>query len=273
MKSVIALLAFVIVFSKTLFAQYLSSGLVAHFTFDGNALDVTGNGNDGTVVGPLTLTADRFGNANGAYSFDRNGYISLSNNLLLNGATSAAITGWVRNRMEPNEGGFVVAAGDVRSGLDPFAVKFHGEIFAEAIFTETTRGDSAPNRYVGLTGGMAGDLKDQWVPFVSQFSSSSGETLFQLFINGALARETTYSYSLAVVFDQAMPVQIGALAGFGDTYFRGDIDELRFYNRALNAGEVSALAGIPEPGTYATMAGFVGLGAAFWKRRRGQRNC
>ena len=45
------------------------SGLVAHYPFNGNANDESGNGNDGTVVG-ATLTTDRFGSPNSAYSFD-----------------------------------------------------------------------------------------------------------------------------------------------------------------------------------------------------------
>ena len=44
-------------------------GLAAHYTFDGNSNDVSGNNNNGTVNG-ATLVADRFGNANSAYKFD-----------------------------------------------------------------------------------------------------------------------------------------------------------------------------------------------------------
>ena len=45
------------------------NGLVGWWPFNGNANDESGNGNNGTVNG-ATLTADRFGNANSAYSFD-----------------------------------------------------------------------------------------------------------------------------------------------------------------------------------------------------------
>jgi hypothetical protein len=47
----------------------LKDGLVAHYPFNGNANDESGNGNNGTVNG-ATLTTDRFGNMNKAYSFD-----------------------------------------------------------------------------------------------------------------------------------------------------------------------------------------------------------
>jgi len=56
-------------FSSSLTAQIPSNGLVAWYPFNGNANDESGNGNNGVVNG-ATLTADRFGNANGAYSFD-----------------------------------------------------------------------------------------------------------------------------------------------------------------------------------------------------------
>jgi hypothetical protein len=46
-----------------------ANGLVGWWPFNGNANDESGNGNNGTVNG-ATLTSDRFGNANAAYSFD-----------------------------------------------------------------------------------------------------------------------------------------------------------------------------------------------------------
>ena len=47
----------------------INDGLVAHYPFNGNALDESGNGNDGIVHG-ATLIADRYGNTDSAYHFD-----------------------------------------------------------------------------------------------------------------------------------------------------------------------------------------------------------
>lgn len=47
----------------------LNDGLVAYYPFNGNANDESDNGNHGIVSGAI-LTADWFGNANSAYSFD-----------------------------------------------------------------------------------------------------------------------------------------------------------------------------------------------------------
>ena len=47
----------------------LQSGLVAWYPFDGNASDMSGNGNHGTVNG-ATLGTDRHGQIGKAYHFD-----------------------------------------------------------------------------------------------------------------------------------------------------------------------------------------------------------
>ena len=64
-----------VLFTANLMAQvpnYVpTNGLVGWWPFNGNANDESGNGNNGTVNG-ATLTTDRFGNANKAYSFDGN---------------------------------------------------------------------------------------------------------------------------------------------------------------------------------------------------------
>ena len=59
--------------------EYFKGGLVAWYPFDGNASDMSGNGNHGTVNG-ATLGTDRHGQANKAYSFDGvNDYIGINN--------------------------------------------------------------------------------------------------------------------------------------------------------------------------------------------------
>ena len=58
----------------------LSNGLIAHYPFNGNANDISGNNYHGTVVG-TTPTTNRFGIVNSAYSFDGvNNYIQVLRN-------------------------------------------------------------------------------------------------------------------------------------------------------------------------------------------------
>ncbi|MCC7030850.1 MAG: hypothetical protein IT257_11135, partial [Chitinophagaceae bacterium] len=61
----------------------LSQGLVAYYPFNGNTNDASGNGNNAVNNG-AALTADNWGNANGAYYFDGNDWMTIADNPLLN---------------------------------------------------------------------------------------------------------------------------------------------------------------------------------------------
>ena len=69
MKKILLILLFA---SFNLAAQVPANGLVGYWPFNGNTIDESGNGNNGSVHG-ATLTSDRFGSNNSAYDFDMNG--------------------------------------------------------------------------------------------------------------------------------------------------------------------------------------------------------
>ena len=84
MKSLLKLCFFVLMLCwNKAYSQDITSGRLATYSFTGNANDQTGS-NNGIVHG-ATLTTDRFGNANQAYSYDGiNDYIEIPHNSLLN---------------------------------------------------------------------------------------------------------------------------------------------------------------------------------------------
>lgn len=56
----------------------LDEGLVAYYTFNGNADDQTGNGHNGIIHGGTALCNDRLGYSDSAYCFDGDGdYIEI----------------------------------------------------------------------------------------------------------------------------------------------------------------------------------------------------
>lgn len=69
-----------------------ADGLVAFYPFNGNANDVSGNGNHGTVNG-ATLTTDRYNNADNAYVFD-NSNIEIPHQFYSNGWNDYTISLW-----------------------------------------------------------------------------------------------------------------------------------------------------------------------------------
>ncbi|MBL0048622.1 MAG: T9SS type A sorting domain-containing protein [Bacteroidetes bacterium] len=101
MKKIALLSTLILAYALNAKAQNVPSyvpttGLIGWWTLNGNAADSSGNSNNGTVNG-ASLTADRNGNANSAYSFNgTSNYIALPNGLSNNlsaGKVSAAA--WV----------------------------------------------------------------------------------------------------------------------------------------------------------------------------------
>ena len=60
-----------------------ADGLVGWWPFNGNANDESGNGNNGIVNG-ATLTTNRFGTQNSAYSFNGTNCITIPDNSIFN---------------------------------------------------------------------------------------------------------------------------------------------------------------------------------------------
>ena len=82
-------------------ASAISDGLVAYYPFNGNANDESGYNKHGVVYG-VSLTEDRFGNTNSAYSFDGiDDYMHIDHRSYLNvnppGFTAAV---WIKAKPE-----------------------------------------------------------------------------------------------------------------------------------------------------------------------------
>ncbi len=86
----------VLVIGGTRHAEGGPSDPVAYWSFDGDATDSSGNGHNGVVYG-ATLTEDRFGVANHAFSFDgSNDYIAVAHHADLNSPDTMTIAAWFK---------------------------------------------------------------------------------------------------------------------------------------------------------------------------------
>jgi hypothetical protein len=80
--------------------QFSQDDLDAYYPFEGNAADASGNHNDGTLYGP-TLTSDRFGRANSAYSFDgEDDYILVPDSDSLEFTADFSLTLWLQPHID-----------------------------------------------------------------------------------------------------------------------------------------------------------------------------
>lgn len=210
----------------------VKEGLVACYSFDSNANDASGKGNNGTVNGAITLTTDRFGNANSAYDF-KDGYIEIpDSNNSLDLTTGITMVAWVNPREQPDEPLFTGGG-----------IIFNKESNYEMALTTNTN----TIRYAfSLNGssqwsdtGVSVDT-NKWTLVVVSYD---GNTI-TVYKNGEIVHQRVEKGS-APVSDAA--AGIGSREMGYSSYpkwvsrFNGMIDDVRIYNRAISEEEVKQL--------------------------------
>jgi len=200
----------------------LEEGLVAYYPFNGNANDESGNNNHGTVSG-ATLAADRFGNPNSAYSFDGVDdyvYVLGSSTLKYPGSGGWTLEAWT---LAQSDGGIVCQSSQGVSARDPYNIRIDTE---KALFRvdSVTSSDSiqTPISY------------GQWTHITGVYTGGN----LKIYINGLLKGEK--STTIVPESSSEYPVIIGNvdLAWAPHGVYKGIIDEVAIYNRALTEDEI-----------------------------------
>ncbi|GAB3831303.1 beta-L-arabinofuranosidase domain-containing protein [Dactylosporangium cerinum] len=198
---------------------------VAHYLFDGNGNDATGNGRTATAVNGTYVTG-RTGSAvnlNGS-----NGYVALPSGIL-SGATNFSVALWVRVDVLANWARvFDFGSG---TGVNMFLTARSGS--GTARFAITATGAGGEQRIDAPTALPAG----AW----THVAVTRNGNLGVLYVNGAeVARNTGLTLS---------PANLGATtqnwvgrSQYADPYLDGAVDSLRIYSRALTATEVADFA-------------------------------
>ncbi|TAG18604.1 MAG: hypothetical protein EAZ32_13305 [Cytophagia bacterium] len=220
----------------------LREGLLACYSFTGNAQDASGNNAHGTVNGPK-LTQDRFGNANAAYDFDGiDDHIDVTTNKLTNNVFTFSL--WAKPTALPaNESRFYLfsvgsISGDQSIELNNGLYGGKGWTFSSYSSKDNSLGGMLfPSGGVFLCkeGKMPVPL-NEWVHLAAVRDRSK----IRIYVNGKFANETDVTGSLA----QYGFAQFRAAIGCRDRltqFFEGAIDDIHIYNRALNDTEITAL--------------------------------
>lgn len=238
-KLQLGLIALFICFTVMVQAQInLTQGLRLYFPFTGNANDASGNGNVATVNGPV-LANDRFGTANSAYLFDGiNDYISFVNGPGMRPGYPYSISCWVNLiSAQPGIANFLFSNDYTTPGTD-----YYGIILNIPIGTlQSNVGDGGP---VGVTsrntkGAIPTVPLGSW-HHVAAVVYSAGS--MRLFIDCAEVLGTFSGTGTGLTYSNSVGGSIGrGNAGVGENFLSGYVDEVRFYDRALNDQEIGAL--------------------------------
>jgi hypothetical protein len=210
-----------------------TNGLVAYYPFNGNANDESGNGFNGTVNG-ATLTTDRFNTENSAYSFNgENNFINLGN---LGGYSSHSFSGWFK--IEGQQDGWGVLVSKLYNDLY-FAM--NSEIRIDPDYGEGYKVSVQVGTGTIWDGPIMNNTvnSESWHNFV--FIYDDNEKTIKVYIDNSLfGSKIVTGYS-----DEALtPTYIGARPYWnGPTvfFFKGKIDDVRIYNRALNSAEIQSI--------------------------------
>ncbi len=206
----------------------VNRGLVAKYTFDGNANDASGNSLNGTVLG-ATLTSDRHGNPNKAYSFDGvDDRIEVANSSLFENQ-EVSVSAWFK--AQDSTGAIITMSSfsPIRNNCGYYVGVLEGNL----------RGSNhkGSNQWVQTITDDEIVSLDEWHHVVYTFNGNN----LKLYLNDSLVSSSLISHTIN--YSQHNPLQIGAYARTfgGGTMFKGDLDDIRIYNRALNSSEVHEL--------------------------------
>lgn len=220
-------------FTAIAYSQDLTSNLKVCMPFNGNANDVSGSGNNGTISGS-TLTTDRFGNALSAYQFNgTSNYISIANFANVAPTNELTISMWAKSDQTTSNCLFMLSPDNVADRCVGCAQYANGG----STMMIWDYGDlSSGGRTVASA--IPIDLSG-WHHYVYITSQSGNKK--QMYLDGVLKSNAAYGLSCS---NKNLPFFIGAAtdggAG-GSIRFHGKIDDVCIYNRALNTNEVSAL--------------------------------
>lgn len=232
-KTSIILTAFVAMTITTHAQSWLTSGLVAYFPFSGNANDASGNANHGTINN-VTLAPTGLGRMNQVAvltgGYDQ--WIEVPHSASLNTAT-VCISLWFNNNRSDNS--------DVRF----LCGKAYGQL-------EIHIGGQPANtlsgvRFIPGNGSLldttSGTTAQEWTHLVC--IAGPGSDGGKIYLNGQPASISVSGNASASIGFSNDRFALGMRGGnSGWPHFDGRIDNVRIYNRALSASEVTQLYAI-----------------------------
>ncbi len=199
--------------------------LVAHYSFEGDASDVTGNGNDGTLEGGPQFVDGQVGQAldcDGVDDFVSTGKVA--SQLGIGGNDPRTVSSWVYTRGYANGGIYDVGA---RVAGEDFCLRTLGDVV-----------DQWRIQYWGGDTDFIFNTMERWVNFTHVHDG----THTKIYANGRLIVD----WEKTINTTDTNPFQIGCY-GWQNDFFYGVIDEVRVYSRPLSQEEALGLAGRTDP--------------------------
>jgi len=220
--------------SDASFTIQLENGLVAYYPFTGNANDSSGNDYHGTNSGAI-LTTDRFGNANSAYSFNGTSNRIVTPSTIITAPFTISV--WVKTQQTggfPSGLGTVIATGYYHGGYGRGIILSHGNQSSSYYKFPENIGWG-----IGVIDSVSPINNNKWRHVVGTWDGTADSSGVKYYIDGKLVKMDK-SKSTSLVHD--FNLRIGHSSdGPYNYYHKGEIDDIKIYNRVLNSNEVISL--------------------------------
>lgn len=221
-----------------------STGLVAAYNFDeasGTTVNNSaGSGNTGAISGATRVV----GHSGGALSFNgTSDIVTVNDSTSLHLTSGMTLEAWIK-------------PADLQ-GWTSVILKERGttDLSYGLYASDNTSNPPSAYLYNGTSKSVLGSSRlplNAW----SYLAATYDGTALNLYVNGQLAQSTPSSGNITT---STNPLRIGGDTVYPDEYFNGLIDDVRIYNRALNASEIFTDMSTPVGGTIDSMAPSVSI--------------
>jgi len=202
--------------------------LIAHYPFNNNPDDESGNGHDGTENGGIALVSDRYGNSNSAYNFNgTDSYITIPHSAEFD-LSSYTLSAWIKPRSYPD-----VENGIVEKGIigDPENHNYSLYMVNTSYFQNFYEYNSGANNVFCTS--AKHDVLDQWYHILGSYDGAE----LKMYVNGRLEKTTVEANPPGTnPSDLVIGARNDEFVGY-KFFFDGVIDEVKVYNRALTEFE------------------------------------
>lgn len=231
MKNLLLVLLTLLIF-KTSNAQInLTSSLVACYALNANASEPVNNFTG--TLSAVTPTVDRFNNPSSANYFNGTtaSFIELPDNPLFKSTTAMSFACWVRHSVLSGNAYYIFTKNQVSSNFESYSLG-----------TDFISGQHKFMMHKGSGGStnMGASTTTLSINTWYHVAFTVDNTSLKLYVNGNL--ENTIPSTLPFNYQAGKTIVLG---GSNEPSFNlplnGTLDNLRFYNRVLNASEVNAL--------------------------------
>ena len=210
-----------------------TNGLIGWWGFNGNANDGSGNGHNGSNSN-ATLTTDRNNIANAAYSFNgTNSKIEVNANTNFD-IQKLTISAWIYSTQSVNQK-YISKSNWANAGSETFSLYMPGN--GEFAFNTKYQSNCiAGNGWLTpIIIARPADFFNYWHHIVVTYDN----VIAKFYIDGCLIKESTSTFPIDIC--SGGQLKFGAWLNSDPAWFKGKLDDIGLWNRALTESEVKSL--------------------------------